>query len=117
VLDRVLKAWLDEAILISDLLPLWMRATPFHDLDHQWFWDGMEHVDPAKEATAQATRLSSNTTTLAVEYAKQGRDWEAELRQRAKEKALMRELGLTDADAAQAVAPAGAPTAEDTGDE
>lgn len=52
------------------------------------------HVDPAKEATAQATRLASNTTTLAYEYARQGRDWEEALRQRAKEVALMKELGL-----------------------
>ena len=62
---------------------------------HQWFWDGHEHVDPPKEATAQATRLASNTTTLAAEYARQGKDWETELRQRAKEVALMKELGLT----------------------
>ena len=57
----------------------------------------MEHVDPAKEANAQATRLTSNTTTLAYEYARQGKDWEADLRQRAKEQALMKELGLTAA--------------------
>ena len=98
VLDRIFKAWLDEAVLISGLLPLWMRSTPARDLDRQWFWDGMEHVDPAKEANAQQTRLSSNTTTLAVEYAKQGRDWETELRQRAKEKTLMRELGLDESE-------------------
>jgi capsid protein len=55
-------------------------------------------VDPAKEANAQATRLTSHTTTLANEYAKQGRDWEAELRQRAKEVELMDELGLTSND-------------------
>ena len=65
-------------------------ATP-----HTWFWDGMEHVDPAKEATAQATRLANHTTTLATEFARQGRDWEQELRQRAKERALMDELGLS----------------------
>ena len=64
------------------------------DLTHQWFWDGQEHVDPAKEANAQATRLSNHTTTLAYEYARQGRDWESELRQRAKEVALMNQLGL-----------------------
>jgi capsid protein len=64
-------------------------ATP-----HVWFWDGVEHVDPAKEASAQATRLANHTTTLAHEFARQGRDWEDELRQRAKELALMRELGL-----------------------
>ena len=95
VLDRVLRAWLDEAILISELLPLWMRTAAFRHLGHQWFWDGQEHVDPAKEANAQATRLESNTTTLAFEFARQGRDWESELRQRAKEISLMRELGLS----------------------
>ena len=96
VLDRVLQAWLDEAILISELLPLWMRTAAFRDLGHQWFWDGQEHVDPAKEANAQSTRLQNHTTTLAYEYARQGRDWESELRQRAKEVSLMRELGLDE---------------------
>ena len=57
-------------------------------------------ADPAKEANAQATRLTSHTTTLANEYAKQGRDWEAELHQRAKEVLLMEELGLTTPEAA-----------------
>jgi lambda family phage portal protein len=94
VLDRILRAWLDEAVLISDFLPLWMRTTAFRDLAHQWFWDGQEHVDPAKEANAQSTRLQSYTTTLAYEYARQGRDWESELRQRAKELELMGQLGL-----------------------
>ena len=94
VLDRILAAWLDEAVLIEGFLPPALRTLDA-DLSHQWFWDGREHVDPAKEANAQATRLASHTTTLANEYAKQGRDWEAELRQRAKEIALMEELGLT----------------------
>jgi capsid protein len=67
---------------------------PFAQWPHQWFWDGHEHVDPAKEANAQATRLTSHTTTLADEYAKRGQDWETQLRQRAKEIALMSELGL-----------------------
>ena len=42
-------------------------------------------------------RLASNTTTLAAEYAKAGLDWECELRQRGREAALMRELGLDEA--------------------
>lgn len=102
VLDRILGAWLREAVLVEGLLPQSMRLassgapTPAHT----WFWDGVEHVDPAKEATAQATRLANHTTTLAAEYARQGRDWEQELRQRAKEQALMNELGLTPATAA-----------------
>jgi len=93
----MLSAWLREAVLVSDLLPLRVRTlvAAGEMLPHQWFWDGHEHVDPAKEASAQATRLASHTTTLATEYARQGRDWESELRQRAKETALMAELGLT----------------------
>jgi lambda family phage portal protein len=94
VLDRILRAWLDEAILISDLLPRWMRTIAFRDLTHQWFWDGQSPVDPQKDAAAQTTRLENHTTTLAYEYAQQGRDWESEIRQRAKEVALMTELGL-----------------------
>ena len=66
---------------------------------HQWFWDGREHVDPSKEAAAQAQRLESNTTTLAEEYAKVGKDWQKELLQRAKEKAFMKKIGLTEKEA------------------
>jgi len=108
VLDRVLAAWLREAVIVSGLLPLRIRTlvATGEGLSHQWFWDGNEHVDPAKEATAQQTRLSSHTTTLASEYAKQGRDWESELRQRAKEVTLMKELGLA-LEPTQSLQPAG----------
>ncbi len=92
ILDRLLAAWLDEAALVPDLLPSGLG--PIASWSHQWFWDGHEHVDPAKEANAQATRLASNTTTLAYEYARQGRDWEEALRQRAKELQLMQSLGI-----------------------
>ena len=90
VLDRILHVWLSEYLtfrnhLVDSMLPA-----------HQWFWDGMEHVDPYKEANAQRLRLENNTTTLAYEYARQGRDWEEELQQRAREKNLCRELGLTE---------------------
>jgi len=106
VLDRILDAWMAEAVKVFGLgaIDSW---------PHQWFWDGHEHVDPAKEATAQATRLASHTTTLAAEYARQGKDWETELRQRAKEVALMKELGLSQAEV-QPKAPA--PQTEDEED-
>jgi lambda family phage portal protein len=93
VLDRIFTAWLAEAVKVFDLGEV-------GDAPHQWFWDGHEHVDPQKEAAAQAQRLASHTTTLATEYARQGKDWETELRQRSKEVALMKELGLTLAQAA-----------------
>ncbi|MBX3404498.1 MAG: phage portal protein [Phycisphaeraceae bacterium] len=116
VLDRLLKAWLNEAVLVEGLLPQSLRERGVALPEHAWFWDGVEHVDPAKEATAQATRLANHTTTLAAEYARQGRDWEQELRQRAKELVLMDELGLTPAPQTP-TAPAGnapAPTEDDT---
>ncbi len=94
VLDRILHAWLREAVLIEGYLPPSLRTLDA-SFEHQWFWDGHEHVDPAKEANAQKIRLANHTTTLAHEFARQGRDWEAELKQRSKEVALMRELGLT----------------------
>ncbi len=95
VLDRILMAWLDEAALIPDFLPDGLGQ--MSQWSHQWFFDGREHVDPAKEAGAQATRLANHTTTLADEYARRGQDWETQLRQRAKEVALMEELGLSSA--------------------
>ena len=89
VLDRILERWLREWALANRM------ALDMCDCRHTWFWDGHEHVDPSKEATAQEKRLKNHTTTLASEYAKQGKDWESELRQCAKEKELMDELGLT----------------------
>jgi len=96
VLDRVLDAWMREAARVFNLR--WFLLRKRGQFAHQWFWDGHEHVDPAKEAMAQERRLANNTTTLAIEYAKVGLDWEEQLRQRAKEKRLMRELGLAPAE-------------------
>ena len=92
VLDRILREWLREARIAMGFSGL---VADSMDVAHAWFWPGHEHVDPVKEATAQATRLASHTTTLAAEYARQGLDWEQSLRQRAKELELMRELGLS----------------------
>ncbi len=89
VMDRIFAAWLRESQLLSS-------SPVIYDERHQWFWDGTEHVDPGKEANAQKTRLASNTTTLAYEYARQGRDWEEELHQRAKEMNLAKTLGLIE---------------------
>jgi len=112
VLDPIFTAWIGEAELLSDFAVLRTMDVP-----HQWFFDGTEHVDPAKEANAQATRLSSNTTTLAAEYARQGKDWETELRQRAKEQALMKELGLLAANLAEPTATQVVPEPTDEEDE
>jgi len=86
VLNRIFGAWFREYSLTA------MQAVPAER--HLWFWDGAESVDPAKTATAQEKRLANNTTTLAAECAKEGRDYLSVLRQRAKEYKLMREFGI-----------------------
>jgi len=93
ILDKILMAWLREYSLINSLFAMQSR---YPILPHTWFWDGMLHVDPQKEARAQEIRLKNHTTNLAQEYALQGKDWETELVQRAREKRLMKELGLTE---------------------
>jgi capsid protein len=91
LLDRLLSAWVNEASLVGaipDGLP------PFSEWNWAWVWDGREHVDPSKEANAAETRLRTLTTSLASEYARQGKRWDVELRQIAAERQLMAELGL-----------------------
>lgn len=90
VLDRLFGLWYEEAVLTGEFPALADRATPVH----QWFWDGFEHVDPQKEASAQQLRLSNRTTSLAAEYASQGRDWRAEILQFAKEQRFLESVGL-----------------------
>lgn len=94
VCNRIFKQWLSEAMLIPGYLPNPGAEMDLDETTIKWYWPGQEHVDPQKEATAQKTRLESGTTTLAAEYARQGKDWERELEQRAREQKKMEELGL-----------------------
>jgi capsid protein len=98
VMDRILEAWLAEAVLVPGLLlPHTDRRV---SAQRAWMWDGTSHVDPLKEANAQAVRLASLTTTLADEYARMGLDWETQIRQRAKELELLAALGISPGTAA-----------------
>jgi len=89
VLEWLLEQWFAEASLIPGYLPI-----PDADasIDHEWFWPGDEHVDPAKESVGQKNRLASCTTNLAREGAREGVDWERNLRQRAKELKVKQDL-------------------------
>jgi lambda family phage portal protein len=108
-LDRILRAWLAEAMFVPGLIPTDWILQGFGLPRHQWFWDGTEHVDPAKEAQAQERRLKNRTTNLSLEYARQGRDWETELRQslveEARENEMRAELGLPPRQAAAPTVP------------
>ena len=88
VLNRIFAVWFREYLLET-------RGTEREAEErHTWFWDGFPHVDPTKEASAQAQRLLNGTTTLAAECAREGQDYLAVLAQRAKELKMMRELGI-----------------------
>ena len=86
ILDNLFASWFAEYRLIKGL-----TAEMFN---HSWMWEGHEHIDPLKEANAQTKRLDANTTTLKDEYARLGKDWEEQLKQRAKEKQLIRDLKI-----------------------
>lgn len=88
ILDRVFKEWFLEASAISGYLPTQARNLDVA-FNHQWFWDGREHVDPVKEANAQKIRLANGTTNLAMEWAKIGRDYATEINQWAGDKSAM----------------------------
>jgi lambda family phage portal protein len=94
ILDRIFALWLREYALVSG-------RKVSAGVDHIWFWDGFEHVDPAKEANATDIRLKNGTTTYSAEFARQGKDWEREMTQIAKERQRMAALGITFSDLTQ----------------
>jgi len=92
-LDRIFAAWLDEALLVPGMIP--DDLAPVSDWNWTWVWNGNDGIDPVKEANATETKLSTLTTSLSAEYARQGKQWDEELRQIAAERQLMGELGLS----------------------
>jgi capsid protein len=90
-LDPLLYSWLDEAV-VAGVLP--RGLPPFAAWNWTWVWDGFEHVDPLKEADADAAMVANNMASLAEVCSKRGKDWRVVVRQRAAEKAMERELGI-----------------------
>lgn len=93
---RIFSQWLSEAYLIEGFFT---NRPTFDQVMRAiqticWFWPGFKHVDPVKEANAEASRLENGTLTLSDAYAEQGFDWRRKLAQRAAEIKYMRELGL-----------------------
>ena len=111
-LDRVLRAFLQELASVDSRVP--RSVLDSMNVPHEWFWPGSEHVDPAKEASAQDTKLKNGSTSLARECAKEGTDWEDHLDQLAREEEGRRKRGLPSAFAvATQPQPAGVGQGED----
>lgn len=92
ILNRVFRAWLDEAIMIPGLLP---DSLDIENLPFDWHWPGFPYLDPMTDAQADTERLTANRTkTYKQHFAEQGKDWEDEFAQFAEEAALAEKLGL-----------------------
>lgn len=102
VIDRLFVAYHAEASL-RGIVPV--EAGAIESWDWAWFWDGDEHVDPVKEANAQKIRLEIGTTTYAEEFAREGKDYETQFVQQAREQGMRRRLGLPAMNAEPAPAP------------
>jgi len=82
VLDRVYAAWLSEYRITSRLTPGQIAELE----DHEWHFAGRGHVDPAKEAKADDSRLHNGTLTYSRYWANHGADWKRETGQWIKER-------------------------------
>jgi lambda family phage portal protein len=71
-LDQLFAEWLNEAALVPGLIPDGLELVA--DWQHDWQWDGFEHVDPTKEANADETQLATGMACHADLLAKQGKD-------------------------------------------
>lgn len=91
ILNPTFKDFLLELVL---RYPQLMEAYKAGLIYHAWSFAQRPSIDPSKDADTDDKRLTNNTTTLADIYASQGKDWEEQLEQRAREKQKIVALGL-----------------------
>jgi capsid protein len=74
----IFLVWASWATKLPGYLPVDGLA-PMGQWEINWYWDGLDDIDPQKAATATATKLETFQTTLPQVWAEQGRDWEPEM--------------------------------------
>lgn len=113
MLDPLLERWIEEATFVDGMIP--DGLPPRDRWTWRWRWDGFEHIDPLKEANAEAVGLDNKTVSRAEACARRGKDWRQVFRQIAAEEQYAAELGidLTPADAMPAADPADQPQGAD----
>lgn len=89
------ELWLEEAVNAG-----LVEAPGYYEYRHyyaraKWIGPGRGWIDPVKEAEAATIRMANNISTLEMECAEQGYDWNEVLEQRAIEVRRLEELGLT----------------------
>lgn len=99
---QIYALWLEEAIDKGDIqLP--PGAPDFYAAkaaycNCRWIGPGKGHIDPLKENKAIELEMDMGTLTYEDACAQQGKDWEEQLEQIAREKARREELGLVRGD-------------------
>ena len=93
----IYREWFNEAVLKGRIIaPLWddpvmQRAY----LNSEWVGPAMPQIDEGREVDASLKRIDGNLSTLSTEIAKHGgKDWQGVLKQRAKEQAFLKTLGM-----------------------
>lgn len=64
-LDRIFEWWLDEALMLSNYLPVGGLAGPYLEqaVEHEWRWNPPRHVDPGKEINAAIDAIDAGLLT------------------------------------------------------
>jgi capsid protein len=89
ILDKILRAWIEEARLIPGYLP---AGLTYDNLPHRWFFDSAASIDPVKDATAEDIRLKNGSESMDAIMAERGEDWEELYERRARVYAKAKKL-------------------------
>lgn len=82
-----------------------------------WIGAGMGQIDELKETQAAILRIKGGLSTWEIELGRLGRDWRKVMRQKAREQALMQQLGITMEEDNSINAASGSPRENNEGDE
>ncbi len=94
-LDPIYELWQEEAVNagVIDAPDWYENRHPY--TRNRWIFSGRGWIDPAKEAEAARRRLKAGLSTLEIECAEQGLDWEEVMEQRAREQETADSLGVS----------------------
>lgn len=106
VLERVFRAWFEEAVLAGAVPAGNGLSVP----RHEWHWPGFESIDPLADAQTDAQRIAAGTLTLREFWAKRGQDWRDVLAQLKAEADEVQRLGLQLGDVVQRTVSVTEPT-------
>ena len=67
---------------------------PISTWNASWLWPMFDNIDMLTAARVQSIAIKNKTTTLATEYARQGKNWRTELAQFEKEQRFLSKLGI-----------------------